>query len=95
MMLALAFSCGIVVSMFRALALTILWKWFVVPFGVPALSFWIALGILYTYNLIDGPTWADLEDHTAEDGLKMCLACIIQVIISLGLGWSIHLVSTT
>lgn len=56
----------ILAIVFRAWVLTILWAWFIVPFGIPALTITTALGI----SLIVGMFTAHLQTKPAEKGSK-------------------------
>ena len=73
----LLYAVRVIVGLFTAFVLTILWSWFVVPaFHVDPVSFWVMYGLILLIDLLrsDGN---DVEaDHRHKIGAIMLDACV-------------------
>ena len=79
--------CGFLVAMLRAKILTVMWGWFIVPLGMPPLSFGIALGLMFTIGLIYGVKYDDLKERETSEHVMFILVTIVHAFIALGFGW--------
>ena len=72
----------------------VMWGWFVVPLGVPALGFWHSAGIqaVITWPLRMMARRADTEKPTpfVERGSNILALGLGQPLLMLGLGWAIQ-----
>ena len=81
--IALAFVAGLIVM--RAWVLTILWGWFIVPFGLPALGIAWAIGIAATISIFTA------KPVKSEEGDNSSLAfAIVQPLMALLIGFVAH-----
>ena len=86
-------STVVVLSILRGWVLSILWGWFVVPLGVPALSIPMAIGIAVTISfLIFNPNDRDNKmDFSTKSGIDEAVSKMVNAIlypfIALGIGW--------
>jgi hypothetical protein len=73
----LLYAVSVIVGLFTAFVLTVLWSWFVVPaFHVDAVSFWVMYGLILVIDLLrsDGN---DVEaDHRHKIVAIMLDACV-------------------
>lgn len=78
---------GLVVgaSIWRGLALSILWGWFIVPLGLPPIGIAIAIGLSLTLSVLVPANRSKGEDITQE-----ILAAFITPLIALCFGWVVH-----
>ncbi len=82
------FVLGIVEIIPMALVLMVIWSWFAVPMGAPALPFAAAMGVFLARLLLfpaKAPsrlTGKDLRDH--------CLEAILLAVTILGMAWVVH-----
>jgi hypothetical protein len=77
----------ILLTALRAWVLTVLWGWFVVPLGVPAIDAWHAFGLSLLMELF---TYRRSKDDPL-DGLTAALAeALALYAIALGLGQLAH-----
>lgn len=83
----------ILAILFRAWVLTILWGWFVVPYGLPTLTITTALGIslivgMFTSHLQSKPTEKGSRDISTLVGQVMSQAFGAPLVVLL-MGWII------
>lgn len=73
----LLYSVSMIVGLFTAWALTVLWAWFVVPaFHVGPVSFWVMYGLTLLIDLLQ-PYGNDIEaDHRHKIVAVMLDACV-------------------
>lgn len=77
----------------RALVLVQMWTWFVVPFGVPSISFWWALGLVMTATLFASAADGCRVDEgkVTSQWIGCCIAKEIGTpLIILAAGWLYH-----
>jgi hypothetical protein len=89
----LFFLAMVPLGIWRAYVLTILWRWFVVSLGGPALAIVPALGISLLYSMMSGSAYKDAtSDKDVDDGdLFQCAFKEAFVTTALlGMGWAIH-----
>lgn len=74
--------------LWRGFALSVLWKWFIVPLGVPALSVPMACGLLVVVGVLTHKTRR--ADHMPEEHDQLLVALIMPPMM-LFIGWIITL----
>lgn len=82
----IAYLVGVV--MLRGWVMSILWAWFITPFGLPAIGIAWAIGLsavatMFTANL------ADTSDKDGDTGSKL-LQPIVFSLLALFMGWIAH-----
>jgi hypothetical protein len=82
-------SMSIVLALYGAFAVSMLWSWFVVPFGIMALSLPHAIGIDL---LVGGLVFKSrLRDITEEESLYLLRDNALVSTLCLAIGWAAHL----
>lgn len=79
-----------VVMIWRGYVLSILWAWFVVPFGLPPLGIAGAIGLSYVVSLMSGVAYIDPlndDDEPLERLLKAAGMAFFVPALGLLLGW--------
>jgi hypothetical protein len=70
-----------------------LWRWFCLPLGAPALSFWSAMGLLIVWAYLRHRATGEKEkDGSGERALRSILQSMSASIFALGLGWLVRLI---
>lgn len=98
------FILNILTTAYEGLVFKILWGWFISPtFGLPELSYWIALGIVLTIEvatmktphvaLLEYQLTRIKEQRLIELGLTKLLMSVMAATIVLVLGFFIQLVA--
>jgi hypothetical protein len=81
----------VVASILRGWVLSILWAWFVVPFGCPHIDIAHAIGISMVVSFL---TYQHIESDSDKSGLEqtiaLCVSGLLQSLFALGLGWIVH-----
>jgi len=78
-LLVLPFVLWFVAFIYSAFSLTLLWSWFMVPFGLPGITFPWAIGLCCIIGLIKGVPASD------KDGSILSLAIKDFALVSLAL----------
>jgi len=77
----------------RGVVLTILWRWFMMPFGLPALGIAWAIGVGMTLNYLLGIETKEADNKDKSFG-DLLIPATVKVIMTpamvLLLGWLIH-----
>lgn len=77
---------AILSAVWSGYVLTVLWGWFIVPFGLPALSISWAFGLILVVSLLRSPARKPREDETWH-----VLACYtLGPLFALLFGWIAH-----
>lgn len=72
-----------------AFVTTKLWGWFAVPFGLPAIGFWWAMGFkVLVSHLAPSPIWPDEEGDWKRTGRVAAVALLVPA-LTLLIGWGI------
>lgn len=77
-------------------ALSILWAWYIAPFGLPPLTIPRAIGIALVVGfLTNGLRTKQCKDNRSrdekrEDALGLCIAGILSPLITLFIGWIVY-----
>ncbi|MFO1081909.1 MAG: hypothetical protein U1E23_14920 [Reyranellaceae bacterium] len=84
---ALAIAAVVALGAWLAWVWSVMWGWFVVPLGAPALSTLHAFGLLAMYGLLRGP-----QRPTPEglEGLKMLGYGLLESVVCLALGYVVR-----
>ena len=91
---ALALAIAPFTYILNGWALTILWRWFVVPtFGAPRLSIPVAIGISIITGFLTyrAPSPTKDNEEVAIKNLNAALLSIVHPLICLGIGWIVTL----
>ena len=73
----LLYAVSVIVGLFTAFVLTILWSWFVVPaFHVDAISFWVMYGLTLLIDLLRSDGNNVEADHRHKIVALMLDACV-------------------
>lgn len=87
---------GLLLAMLKAKAIMIMWGWFLIPIGLPAVpSFGLMLGCVYIWGLLYGPSWEDIKEHGASQVIQMVAVSLAHVVFTLGIGWMIKMAMST
>lgn len=87
---------GLLVAMLKAKAIMIMWGWFLIPIGLPAVPpFGLVLGCIYMWDLLHSPSWEDIKEHEASEMISMVVVTITHIVLILGIGWMIKLAMNT
>lgn len=81
----LKFLLAVVASFVTALCMAIMWRWFVTPLGVPAISTIHALGICYIFALFS------TKDHKREVSVEKLVYGMLFDGLALLFGFLVHL----
>ena len=86
---AVAFLLFLVVSFIvNDWALSVLWKWFILPLGAPQLSIGSAIGL----SIVVGFLTAKPQDSKKEvDWTTVVPSALLSPLIAVGIGWIVHL----
>jgi hypothetical protein len=71
---------------FRVYAITVLWRWFAVPLGIPAVGFWHVCGIGVLLGALYLKTYDPTERERSMAWENVCNVALSGP-LSLGLGW--------
>lgn len=77
----------------RGLTLSLLWGWFVVPLGPPAVGLWHALGLAVLANLVAGskkPLQKKDDESELTHQLRLLAYAVFMPLAALGVGWCVH-----
>lgn len=78
----------------RGWALTMMWGWFVTPFGIQAIGMAHALGLASCIALFHGVSGGSSKSEKSESPAKTCAklfaAVVVVPLIIVGIGWIIH-----
>lgn len=74
----------------RGFVVSILWGWFITPFGLPAISLPLAIGLSLTIGYITSKTADNHKDDRETDWTKFT-ANLIGPLVVLTLGYVVHL----
>lgn len=87
--LAIPFLLGILILgiMWRAWWLYPAWGWFIVPLGVPAISFWHFTALTFLISLITMHTDDKKDDRKTDWNTKLIVAFLWPVVAWLLLRW--------
>jgi hypothetical protein len=95
------FLIGLVSTLIRAVVFMLMWSWFIVPLGAPALGYWHALGLVFTYNSLADTidtdriqTWLELRDDGVLHAYSLCASAITTAtcLLILALGFICRLI---
>ena len=93
-------GCLVLIALFpvgiflRGVALQWLWLWFIVPFGLPVLTLPWSLGLSTAAHAFTGGGSSSSDSGDLSAGEKMVEAGVLMIggpLLTLGLGWLIHL----
>ncbi len=91
-LLAAGFIASVIVgTILRGFVLSILWGWFVVPFGVPPIGIAWAIGLSLMVGMVardSAPKKTD--DEPGKAVAKFLGLMLLLPLLTLGLGWIIH-----
>lgn len=85
-----------VLYMLNGWVLSILWKWFIVPFGAPNISIPVAIGIAIVIGFLTKQTESKhcVDDRPKEtrtiDAVAQIFAAILYPFVALGIGWIVQ-----
>ena len=77
----------------RGMVLMFLWKWFMVPLGLPEVGFWLVMGISQTISVFMGIKVDEkkAENTKFKDSIKdFAISCLLNLAF-LGMGAIIHM----
>jgi hypothetical protein len=80
---------GLLIAIMRGWVLTYLWQWFIVPFGLPEISILHAWGFAILIGMLTSPV--NLKEDTQKTDLNKTIIALIAPLISLGVGYLIHI----
>ena len=89
------FLCTFGATMYNTWLFTDMWKWFIMPLGAPALSFWATYGLLITVSwpfygiALNNELYHQTEDATVFDAFKSGLTKLIYLMIMYTFLWLI------
>lgn len=90
-----SFALGVLLGLFRALALKLTWGWFVVPiFNLPQISLIVSLGLMYVFYFCQGLSIQDAtfyESQGPEELIPVNLKYFAYYGLSLGFAYIFHL----
>ena len=73
-------------AILRGWTISILWEWFVVPFGLPVLGIAHAIGIAILVSLLTHPYDAKKDDRETQDATVQIITQAITCLCTLGIG---------
>ncbi|HXT48695.1 MAG TPA: hypothetical protein VN717_08640 [Gemmatimonadaceae bacterium] len=73
----------------RGWAFVMLWRWFIVPFGVTAITFWWAYGLALIVGMFRSTKAEDEKKDIGELVIKS-LADMLAVVAIVGMAWLAH-----
>lgn len=80
-------------TIFNGWILSIMWKWFIVPFGAPDISIAAAIGLSLIFSFLKGGSTSQSKDEesVAYLILRGIFVSFVPGLIILGLGYIVHL----
>lgn len=86
------FALAVLVITTRGIAMAWLWKWFMVPLGVPHVTLAGAIGICLLFTLVEqAPTVMKTKEGKEATLTRPFYVTLIHPLIAVGIGWIIHL----
>lgn len=94
-----SFACQAIRMLVSALAVTLLWRWFVVPLGVPSISYVWSIGLIEVVGCFRQVTLSDaavmsdpkVKNRTYQDNLTLTIAWVVATGMSILVGYLCHL----
>lgn len=77
-------ATGVVVLMFTAYVVVDIWSWWMVPAGLPALPFWVAVGLDFILSLFRGPYHGDGSSKAKIEAISETCSGDFDYVLSVG-----------
>lgn len=90
LLILLALASLVVMPIYHGFILSIVWGWFMVPFGLPAIGIAWAIGITIVIRLITATSRAEPKEETNEK-IGRLVGVILAPLVGLGVAYVAHL----
>ena len=86
------FLISVPISFYKAYVITVLWAWFIIPFGVMGITFWHACGLMGVISMLTMKFDVSKDENSIDikKSISDSIAYALIYTIALGSGWIYH-----